>query len=133
MKTLTKSKPRYTDISFSFTAHPVKKDISKLTDEDAVKRAVINLVLTKHYERLFHPEIGCNVTKMLFENITPITALNIQRSIEDVINNFERRVQLQKVEVSADPDNNGYSASIYFYIVNVPNLVTIDMFLERIR
>jgi len=124
---------RYKDISFAFGIHPVKKDISKLTDEDAVKRSVVNLVLTKHFERPFHPEIGCDVTKMLFENISPITALNIQRSIEDVINNFEPRVRLQEVAVQADPDNNGYVASIYFYVVNVPNLVTVDMFLERIR
>jgi phage baseplate assembly protein W len=124
---------RYRDISLAFGIHPVYKDIAVLIDADAVKRSVMNLVLTNHYERPFHPEIGCDVTKMLFENITPITASNIQRSVEDVIQNFEPRVQLQQVTVSVDPDNNGYTLTVSFFIINVPNLVTITTFLERIR
>ena len=129
----TKPPSRYRDISLAFGIHPVYKDIGVLIDADAVKRSVMNLVLTNHYDRPFHPEIGCDVNKMLFENIMPITALNIQRSVEDVITNFEPRVQLQQVTATADPDNNGYSLTIQFSIINVPNLVTVSMFLERVR
>lgn len=124
---------RYRDLNLSFLANPVRKDVSTLVDVDAVKRAVVNLVMTKHYERPFHPELGCNVTAMLFDNITPLTAINIKRSIEDVIENFEPRVQLSKVNVVADPDSNGYNASIYFYVLNIRDLVTVDFFLERLR
>ena len=129
----TPATPRYSDISFAFSAHPIKKDVVKLIDADAVKRSVVNLVMTSHFERPFHPEIGCDVRKMLFENIMPMTSLNIQRSIQDVLNNFEPRIQTQQVNVSADPDNNGYNISIYFTVINVPGLVMVDMFLERLR
>jgi phage baseplate assembly protein W len=124
---------RYRDLNLSFVANPVRKDISTLSDADAVKQSVINLVLTKHYERPFHPEIGCNVTALLFENITSVTALSIKRSIEDVIQNFEPRVQLQSVVVNVDPDANGYNVTITFFVLNVRDLVTVDFFLERLR
>lgn len=124
---------RYSDLNLSFIANPVRKDIGILYDADAVKQAVVNLVLTKNYERPFHPEIGCNATALLFENISPITALGIKTSIQNVITNFEKRVQLQTVAVVADPDNNGYNATITFYVLNVRDLQTVDFFLERLR
>jgi phage baseplate assembly protein W len=124
---------RYRDLNLSFLPNPVKKDIGTLSDVDAVKQSVINLVMTKHYERLFHPEIGCNVTALLFELITPVTAISIQKSIETVINNFEPRVSLSRVTVNVNADENGYDVTIYYYVNNVKELQTIDFFLERLR
>jgi phage baseplate assembly protein W len=124
---------RYTDLNLAFIANPVRKDIGTLSDADAVKQAVVNLVLTKHYERPFHPEIGCNVTSLLFDNATPITAMNIKRSIQDVIQNFESRVQLKSVVVLDQSESNGYSVTIQFYVLNVASLVSVDFFLERLR
>jgi len=124
---------RYRDLNLSFIPNPVRKDISTLSDADAVKRSVVNLVLTKHFERPFHPEIGCTVTAMLFENVTPITAINIKRSIEDVIGNFEPRARLQSVTVDIAPDQNGFEVSIQFYVENVRDIVSVDFFLERLR
>jgi phage baseplate assembly protein W len=124
---------RYRDLNLIFTPNPVRKDISTLSDVDAVKRAVMNLVLTKHYERPFHPEIGCNVTALLFDNATDLTAINVKRSIQDVIGNFEPRVQLQNVVVNVSPDQNGYNATIQFYILNIPVLQNVDFFLQRLR
>lgn len=126
-------KNRYQDLNLTFTINPVRKDISTLSDIDAVKRAVVNLVLTKHFERPFHPEIGCNVTQLLFDNVTALTAINIKRSIQDVLTNFEPRVQLQSVAVNVDPDNNGYNVIIQFFVLNVRDLVSVDFFLERLR
>jgi phage baseplate assembly protein W len=124
---------RYRDLNLIFTPNPVRKDISTLSDVDAVKRAVMNLVLTKHYERPFHPEIGCNVTALLFDNATDLTAINVKRSSQDVIGNFEPRVQLQNVVVNVSPDQNGYNATIQFYILNIPVLQNVDFFLQRLR
>lgn len=125
---------RYRDLNLSFIANPIRKDISILIDADAVKQSIKNLVLTKHYERPFHPEIGCNVTALLFENATSIVAANIQRSVQDVIQNFEdKRVQLQSVIVNVDLDRNGYNVTIIFYILNITEQQTVDFFLERVR
>ena len=104
-----------------------------LYDFDAVKQSVVNLVLTKHYERPFHSEIGCNVTAMLFENITSITALSIQKSITDVIQNFEPRAKLQSVDVTENYNEDGYNVSITFYVLNITQVQNISFFLQRLR
>lgn len=124
---------RYSDFNFIFAPNPVTKDLGILYDFDSVQQAVVNLVLTKHYERPFHPEIGCNVTAMLFDNIMPITALSIQRSIQDVINNYEPRVQLVNVSVVENYTENGYDVTITFYVLNITQQQTITFFLERLR
>lgn len=124
---------RYSDLNLAFIANPVKKDIGINYDFDAVKQAVINLVLTKHYERPFHSELGCNVTAMLFENITPVTALTIKRDIEDVVQNFEPRAKLKSVDVVPSYDEHGYNVTITFWVLNVPDVQNIDFFLERLR
>jgi phage baseplate assembly protein W len=124
---------RYSDLNLSFVANPVRKDIGILYDFDAVKASVVNLVLTKHYERPFHPEIGCNVTAMLFENISSITALSIQRSIQDVIQNFEPRVQLNSVVVTENYQEDGYAVTITFYVLNIAQVQSVTFFLERLR
>ena len=75
----------YSDIDLFFGKKTSNDDIQSITDIKAVKRSVRNLVLTNHYERPFHPEIGSGVRDMLFENMTPITAQILSRKIEDVI------------------------------------------------
>ena len=124
----------FKDISLSFAKHPVTGDIAKLSDVDAIKRSVRNLVNTNHYERPFHPEIGSDVRDALFEPVSPIVANLLARHIEDVINNFEPRVDLSNVICLGDIDRNQYEVSIEFYIVNSPTeLQTVNLFLERLR
>lgn len=129
----TKIPPRYKDISLTFRAHPITGDITTLTDDDAVKASVVNLIMTMNYEIPFHPEQGCAVMHSLFENITPITAIKIRASISDVLQNFEPRVIVSDVQVTAVPDQNGYEALIVYRIVNQPAPVTVSIFLEKSR
>jgi hypothetical protein len=81
----------YKDINLNFTRHPITGDISKLSNVEAVKRSVRNLVNTNFYERPFHPEIGSDVRAILFEPVTSLVADVLKRYVEDVINNFEPR------------------------------------------
>jgi phage baseplate assembly protein W len=124
---------RYVDLDLTFTKHPVKNDLVLSVDDKAVIRSVRNLILTNHYERPFHPEIGSNVRKMLFEPISPLTANYLQREIEDTIRNFEPRVRLQQVLVQTSPDSNSYSAIISFFINNNTAPTTINFVLQRLR
>jgi phage baseplate assembly protein W len=124
----------FKDISLSFTKHPVTGDIAKLSDVDAIKRSVRNLINTNHYERPFHPEIGSDIRDALFEPVSPIVANLLARHVEDCINNFEPRVDLSNVICIGDIDRNQYEIVIEFYIVNSPTeLQTVNLFLERLR
>ena len=55
------------------------------------------------------------------------------RPIEETIINFEPRVQVSKVTASAAPDENRYNVELEFFVINSPNPITINFFLERIR
>ena len=123
----------FKDLDLNFTAHPIKKDIVKHTNEYAVINSVKNLILTNYYERPFRPEIGSGISNLLFENVDPLISSRLERAIEETILNYEPRVSLSLVRTTAYPDENRYSVTLTFFIVNNPNPITIDFFLERIR
>ena len=130
---ITRNVKQYRDLDLFFSKK-TNKDLNKVTDIEAVKRSVRNLILTNTFEKPFHPEIGGNVRGLLFENMTPMTSAVIARKIEDTINNFEPRARLVGVKTHPDFDTNGYNVSVYFYVANAPTeLVELDTFLERLR
>jgi phage baseplate assembly protein W len=99
-----------------------------------VKRSIRNLVLINFYEKPFHPEIGSGIRDMLFENMTPITAVVLARKVEDVIENFEPRARLISVRSLPNLDRNEYEVTIEFFVVNTPTeLVDMTVFLEVLR
>ena len=125
---------QYSDLDLFFGRKTSNNDISKITDVQAVKRSVRNLVLLNTYEKPFHPEISSGLRGMLFENMTPITANILARKVEDVINNFEPRARLISVNALPNLDRNEYEVSIEFYVVNQPTeLVDLTIMLERVR
>ena len=124
----------YKDFNLNFSRHPITGDIATLSDVDAVKRSVRNLVNTNFYERPFHPEIGSNIRASLFEPVSPIIAEMLSKHVEDLINNFEPRVELASVTAFGDIDNNQYNITIEFYLLNSPDgLQEINLFLQRLR
>ena len=125
---------QYKDLDLFFGKTQGSTDISKITDVEAVKRSVRNLVLTNFYEKPFHPEIGSGVREMLFENMTPLTSIILSKKVQDVIENYEPRARLVGVKARPDLDRNIYEMTIEFYVVNAPTeLQTVDVFLERLR
>jgi phage baseplate assembly protein W len=125
---------QYADLDLFFSKKNSDSDINKVTDVQAVKRSVRNLVLLNHYEKPFHPEIGSGIREMLFELMTPVTAIVLTRKIEDVIKNFEPRARLVGVSAFPDLDRNAYEVKIEFFVVNTPTeLVDLTVMLERLR
>jgi len=125
---------QYSDLDLFFGKRVVGSDVNKITDIQAVKRSVRNLILLNTYDKPFHPEIAGGVREMLFENMTPIVAQIIARKVEDVIENFEPRARLVGVRATPNLDRNAYELSIYFYVVNAPTeLVDLSVMLERLR
>ena len=123
----------YKDLDLDFGRNVVTNDVNKLTDVEAVKRSVRNLINTSHFERPFHPELGGNVRAMLFEPMTPLTAINLQRKVEEVLNNFEPRAKITQIIADPDIDRNAYRLSIKFYVIGIQNPITVETFLERLR
>lgn len=134
MATITTNVARtYKDLDLLFNVHPIKKDINKHTAEMAVINSIKNLVLTNHYERPFQPELGSNVSKLLFENLDFVTASSLEREIRQTIENFEPRVTVYRIMAIPDYDNNGFSVDMEFLLKNRTEPITITFFLERVR
>lgn len=132
--TSTRAAQKYKDLDLNFKLVNSTKDVNRVTDVLAVKRSVRNLVLTNHFEKPFHPEIGSGVRDILFEPMTPITASILATAVEDVIENYEPRARLIGVRAFPNLDQNAYNVTVEFFVVNAPTeVITLDVMLEVLR
>jgi phage baseplate assembly protein W len=123
----------FRDLDLNFRIHPIKKDINKHTAELAVINSIKNLIMTKHYEVPFQPEIGSNIQKLLFEPLDSVTGSLVEMEIKQTIQNFEPRAIISFIQIFPDYDKNGFSVGMEFFIVNRTDPITIQFFLERVR
>ena len=107
----------FKDIDLSFMPHPVSGDIRVLKNEDAIKRAVRNLVQTIDGERPFQSNLGTDVTRSLFDFVDYGTASVITQQIFDVLRGFEGRIANTLVRVDPRPDENKFEVFISYDIV----------------
>jgi len=124
---------RYSDLNLDFIPHPLTGDVTILTDMNALKRSIRNLVLTSSYDRPFRPELNSGVHLYLFEPMTTVTAVRIKNSIEKVIKENEPRVELVDVVVSGNEVKNSFDVSIVFRPKNVRETGQVTLTLERLR
>jgi phage baseplate assembly protein W len=129
----TKKITLYQDFKKNLEKSPVSSDLTVWKDEDAVKESIKNLILTDRGERLMQPNLGGNINAMLFENITPATLLVIQNSVRTTIELYEPRAEVIDVTATSNIDDNTVRVNIAFYITNVQQPITLDVFLERTR
>ena len=123
----------YSDIDLTFARQPGKGDIALSYDENAVIRSVRNLLLTDFYERPFQPEVGSNINALLFENISSLTASSIEEEIKNVLTNYEPRVTISSIDVTAQPDQNAFFVRLVFYIGNNTAPTAVNLLLQRDR
>jgi len=129
----TRNSRAFRDIDLDFNRNTVTNDVNVVEDIIAIKRSVRNLVQTNFYERPFHPELGCGVRGLLFENFTPLTMIYMKRKIEETLINYEPRISLTSVSVDDDQDKNRLVVDIHFRIIGVEGPQVVSTFLQRIR
>ena len=128
-----KTEKVYKDLNLDFQQNSATKDIQKIENVESVKRSVRNLINLNYYEKPFHPEIGSNLRAMLFELFSPQMNHAISKEIDLLIRNYEPRCRLVNVATIPDAERNRYQVSISFYVVNHPEPIIVETFLERIR
>ena len=124
---------QFTDLNLLFTSHPSTKDVTLKTDEDAVKASIRNLISTNNFERPFHPEIGCQIFGLLFENFNPLTVQIMKQTIIDVIDKFEPRAVILDVILGDNSDKNSIDVDVIFRLVNNEKPITIKTAISRAR
>lgn len=109
----------FKDVSASFKVNPLNLDLIALRNENAIARSIRNLIFTIPGEKPFQPTVGCNVTKLLFENLDRLTASSIESEIRNTVNNFEPRVRLTTVIVNPNFDDNIFEVTLKYDIVGI--------------
>ena len=109
----------FKDLSMSFQANPLSKDLIALKNTNAIARSIKNIVFTLPGEKWFNEEFGSRITASLFENINDITANIIVDEITSSIIRYEPRVQLIGEGVKAFPnyDNNTFDVIIVYEVI----------------
>ena len=133
MAAITNPTRNFVDLDLNFLSNPISGDVSKNTGNLAVINALRYLLQTNHYETPFNPSIAANITRLLFENADDTTAQALRNEIQNVIQNYEKRAQVQNITVIADLNNNGFQVDLTCFILNSINPITINLFLRRIQ
>ena len=126
-------KKGWADLDLSLKKHPIQKDIITLKDDNAIKNAVKNLVLTNFYERPFQLSKGGNLRGFLFEPADNIIALEMKEAIRDVLGYYESRIIVRYIHIYDDTERNTWIVNIFFYIKNLNITTNVEVLLRRTR
>ena len=109
----------FQDISMTFKINPLNNDLIILKNENTIARSLRNLVMTLNGEVFYNPTIGSQVSRLLFENMSPVTSDLLKDEVTRTITNYEPRVDLISVEVVPNYVNNQYEVRISYYIIGI--------------
>ena len=101
-------------LPFNGPSGPFNKTYST---KEQIKSNLINLLLTNKGERVFNPEFGADIRKILFEGITEDTSALIQNLITTNVNFFIPEINIDDVVVEPNEDNNSYNIIVKYNLV----------------
>lgn len=130
---LNQKREIYSDIPNTFDLSPINSDVTRVTNEEAVKQSIRNLLLTDRGERPFQRDFGSDIKSMLFEPATPIIATIMEDHIKEFIRLKEPRCNLIDVTVSAMVDSNQVEVTFLYNIINSTETLQYTLILDRVR
>ena len=110
----------FKDINLSFKRHPVTNDVLTVSDEDAIKRSVKNIVFTILGEKPFEPNFGSVINNSLFELNTSLNEIRVSDEIKQSLLNYEPRIDNVDVTTSIYPDSHELNCTVQYDIVGIP-------------
>ena len=123
----------YSDFFVGLDIHPGKKDLARATNEAAIKRSIINLLLTDYDERLYQPNLGANLKYLLFEPADGETLSLMRQQIDTCLSKFEPRMNVQSLQLETSADEQQINVTLVFTTVTIPKPITINLILNRVR
>ena len=124
----------FKDINLSFKRHPVTNDVLTVSDEDAIKRSVKNIIFTILGEKPFEPDFGSVMNQSLFDLNTNLNEIRVSDEIKASLDNYEPRIDNIDVSVSVLADSNEMNCTVQYDIVGIPAPTqTVDVLLFPAR
>lgn len=131
-KVVSKKNP-WRDLDLNLVPHPIRGDIVPLRDDNAIKQAVRNLLVSNFFDRPFQAELGANLKGLLFEPADYITRIDIKDGIQNVLTKYEPRIQLLGINVEDLSDQNAYRILVVFRIKEYDTEESVEIVLRRLR
>ena len=126
-------KKGFRDLDLSLKIHPIRKDVIALKDDNAIKNAVRNLLVSNFFERPFQPSLGANLRGLLFEPMGGITKMNLKENIQRVLVRHEKRIEVLNIAIKEDIEGNSYHATVEFRIKETDTVNDVEIVLRRLR
>jgi phage baseplate assembly protein W len=123
---------QYSDLDLSLRLLS-SKDIVPLTDIDAIKNSIRNILLSNRYDRPFQPDLGAGLRDLLFEPADTFTRFAIKQNIEHALKKYEPRVNQVKVNVAYEEGEDRYNVNLTFNIISIATKTDMRLLLNRIR
>lgn len=121
----------FRDIAMAFGKNPFTDDTNIVKNDNSIKQAVRNLILTSPGEKPFQPLCGSAVNDLLFEPLDPFTSDTLRDEIINTINQYESRVRLENVWITPIHDRNQLNITIEYQIVGQPITESFSFVLQR--
>ena len=131
-KVVSRKKP-HRDLDLSLKIHPVRRDIIPLRDDNAIKNALRNLLVSNFYDRPFSRDKGANLKGLLFEPADMFTRISLRKNIENVIKKYEPRVSINQIKIVDDQDKNSYRINVNFKIKEFDTDESVEILLRRLK
>ena len=109
----------FKDNNLSFKRHPVTNDVLTISNEDAIKRSVRNIVFTILGEKPFDPNFGSVINDSLFELDTSLNQVRISDEITQSLLSYEPRISNIEVTASIYPDSNELNCTVQYDITGI--------------
>jgi len=124
----------YSDFPNGFDLNPSTGLLSRVTNEEAVKQSIKNLMLTSIGERFYDANKGSKIMNSLFENYDPPNIELIRLQASEVLQAYEPRAEILSLRIAEDIDRNGYNMTFVFSIINIQD-TTFDLTInvKRVR
>jgi|LakMenE01Jun11ns_1017448.scaffolds.fasta_scaffold9716911_3 phage baseplate assembly protein W len=125
---------QFIDLDAAFTYNPKTRDVASKSDDNAIRGALRNLILSRNYDKPFEPDFGCQLINILFEQLDDFTIAVAERTLYNTITRYEPRVEVLSVEVSpSNTDDNEVYITIIYKNKNTQNIAEFTTTFTRVR
>ena len=131
--TTAKKTELFSDFNVDMQTHPGKRDLLRVTNENSIKRSIINLLQTGYHERFYQPYLGANLKQLLFEPASEDVMSQIKHQILTCIAKFEPRARVTDINLTISPDEHSVYVSLVFATLNNATPTTLSFILNRVR
>ena len=122
---------QFRDFSIGMKANPNTEDFSIVKNQNAIKQAMKNLILTGFGERPFQPTKGSRLRQMLFEPFDVFMSEELKEEMFNVLKTFEPRIVVNEIRmIPGEP--NELEVEVDYTIVGETLIQTVDFLLEKV-